>query len=132
MKLPTPPLCQYDVELGSWLRTLRNTTDQEDVLCHIDPSTSGIYVYGNCSALSFTDRCKVFDGEAVTALQNIQAKPTGNDLDHDTLPPFATFINKATKQKERDLGAMISILVQAVIELAGEIEKINKKLESIR
>lgn len=104
--------------------------------------TSPLYIVGNCSADSFTDRTPFYDGDAISEIKAI--KGIDGKIDHNTLPLFAQAMrNKDIFQqqileekivqvkvgeeivKERDLGAMISILVKAVQQLTARIENLE-------
>lgn len=103
---------------------------------------NNLYVGGNISGLSFTDRTPVYEGDALAALIKIKGK--GGKIDHSTLPAFArhtttTQVDTGEKDAEnkpiledtieegRDLGAMISMLTVAVKQLSERLEKVEKK-----
>jgi hypothetical protein len=100
-------------------------------------TTGDIFCNGDVSALTFTDRTKGYEGDALAELANVRAKD--GELDHDTLPEFARaeHVKKTTvriKGKDvvteiiepgRDLGAMISILTVAVQQLAARVEELE-------
>jgi septal ring factor EnvC (AmiA/AmiB activator) len=73
------------------------------------------------SALSFTDRTPLYDGDALKELSEIKGK--NGEIDHSTLPEFA---RKVTAEGEdgRDLGAMISMLVKAVQQIKDYLSQI--------
>jgi hypothetical protein len=111
-----------------------------------------LYVDGNCSALSFTDRTPMFSGDAVSLIKSIKAGADGN-LDHDSLPLFARATYKALTEKGanrkemdrrkgtksttqpqdyedkpgRDIGNMVSILTVAIQQLTERIETLEAK-----
>ena len=112
--------------------------------------TGQVYFSANCSALSFTDRTPFYEGDALAEIKAI--KGIDGEIDHTTLPEFArvqrtiivepaieakeatetepaiTAKEAVTKiQQERDLGAMISILVKAVQQLTDEVELLKVK-----
>jgi len=104
-----------------------------------DPGNDNLYVVGNCSALTFTDRTSFYKGDALAEIKNIKAK--GNKIDHSSLPDF---VRKSIKLEEladpndpnsvvetieegRDLGAMVSMLTVAVQQLTERIEELEKK-----
>lgn len=121
--------------------------------------TPVVYVVGNVSADSFTDRTPYYDGDALTAIKVISSKD--GKIDHTTLPNFAQSITikdiiedrvklektinedgveieSETIEKvkigeeqviERDLGAMISILTVAVQQLTLRVEELEGKLK---
>jgi hypothetical protein len=85
-----------------------------------------IYIDNNCSALSFTDRTPYYEGDAMKELSAIRGKD--RKIDHTTLPKFAQ-----AKNGERDLGAMISMLVaanQQIVAAMQDVEAWIKKIES--
>lgn len=105
--------------------------------------TSPLYVVGNVSADSFTDRTPFFSGDAVSEIMNIKPDEE-NNIDHSTIPQFAQKIiepiieNSSSTEPikneiiiERDLGAMISILVKAIQQQQAEINllKIQKNVD---
>lgn len=109
----------------------------------LQTSTSGIYIAGNCSALSFTDRTPFFEGDALAEIKKIKGDGKGG-IDHTSLPLFAQKeIKHQLKQDKRlkkgdvqlnpvsepgrDLGAMISILTVAVQQITDRLEKLEKK-----
>lgn len=51
-----------------------------------------VYITGNCSFLSFTDRTPFYEGDALSEIQKIKSKD--GKIDHSTLPTFATRIIK--------------------------------------
>lgn len=78
------------------------------------------YFETNVSALSFTDRTKGYEGDALAELAGIKAK--NGEIDHDTLPAFAKSADGG-----RDLGAMISMLTAAVQQLVARVETLEAK-----
>lgn len=106
-----------------------------------NPGDDNLYVTGNCSALTFTDRTKYFEGDALKELLAIKGDKD-NGIDHKTLPEFArgevTLTTEIPPTKEgeeptyisekvsgRDLGAMISMLTVAVQQLSSRLEKLE-------
>ncbi len=92
-----------------------------------------LWLAGNCSALSFTDRTPHFEGDALVELSKI--KGTAGDINHETLPLFARKIVKNEKtnkdEEARDLGAMISILVKGVQQLTEEIDTLKQQVKDL-
>jgi hypothetical protein len=100
----------------------------------------GVYITGDCSALTFTDRTPFYEGSAVEDINKIKGKD--GKIDHATLPDFAhrpgvpAVLPTDPEDPEdlgtpeippgRDLGAMISILVKAVQELSAEVEALKR------
>ena len=89
-----------------------------------------LYLYGNCSADSFTDRTDAFVGYALGAIEKIAANADGN-IDHSTLPMFAV----EPYQDEtgewwpgRSVNNMVSVLTTGMKQL---IEKLAEKDEQI-
>ena len=87
-------------------------------------ASGGVYITGDCSALSFTDRTPFYDGPAIEEINKI--KGVDGKIDHKSLPDFAR-VEKNGMPDERDIGAMISILVKAVQELSTELDEIKNK-----
>lgn len=104
-----------------------------------------LYVNGNCSAESFTDRTPFFEGDALAEIAKI--KGVNGEIDHDSLPEFARKKIKAEKltcktirdnegnevpemaeveEDGRDLGAMISLLTVAVQQLNKRLNALEK------
>ena len=114
-----------------------------------------MYTAKNMSALSFTDRTPWYDGDGIADLKKIKGKD--GKIDHDTLPDFAKKIidgkpdqvNRGKKASSdgieyeevevvgknqevgRDLGAMISILTKAVIQLTDKIDDLTTRVEKL-
>ena len=105
-----------------------------------------LYVYDNCSALSFTDRTPTFEGNALEEIRKIKSKD--GKIDHETLPEFVKvkkqgrpIIEKQIidgeekeiivgyeEEIERNIGNMISVNTKAIQELLNRIEILEKKL----
>lgn len=115
-----------------------------------DVAASGgsLVIGNNCSALTFTDRTPYYNGDAISEIKKISG--INGLIDHNSLPSFVQVHQKRdvyqesiktvkgekiiTKvkigeeiTKERDLGAMISVLTKAVQQLTNRIEKLEKK-----
>jgi hypothetical protein len=114
-----------------------------------------MYTAKNMSALSFTDRTPWYEGDGIADLKKIKGKD--GQIDHDTLPDFAKKIidgkpktvnhgkkngkdgveyediEIVDKEQEvgRDLGAMISILTKAVIQLTDKIDDLTTRVEKL-
>ncbi|NIA14970.1 MAG: hypothetical protein GWP08_12925 [Nitrospiraceae bacterium] len=101
-----------------------------------------LYVGGNVSAASFTDRSPVYTGKrALAILQAIRPLPDTEgrtqrrhgdaewaDVDHDTLGPIR--VERDTEEGpsvERDLNIQIQLLTGAVLELLTRLEAIEEK-----
>ena len=100
---------------GGISRLLRLTVGQDGLVT----VAQGIYVGGNCSALSFTDRTPAYTGKALEALKKIISK--NGEIDHASLPEIAQ-ARSAKGEPERSLGGMISFLVAAAQEVVAEVE----------
>lgn len=61
--------------------------DGSNYAMHTDGT--GIYVYENCSAHSYTDRTPYFDGDALSELLQIRGKD--GEIDHGTMPKFMQY-----------------------------------------
>jgi hypothetical protein len=90
-----------------------------------------VYVPGNCSALSFTDRTPGYAGDALSELKNVINDAQGR-INHKTLPAFARakFTDPSTGQETegRNIGNMVSILTKAVQQLTEKLEVAEKKI----
>jgi hypothetical protein len=99
-----------------------------------------LYIAGNCSALTFTDRTPYYEGDALSEIALVKGKD--GKVDHTTLPAFAKVEKKGmveeiidgktvSKEKvvseERDLGAMISMLTVAVQQLNEKVKVLENK-----
>jgi hypothetical protein len=121
-------------EAGGGARTV-------NVGCDTFNASNNVYVTGNMSALTITDRTPFYDGDAVAELREVRgiaplargdASNDGeSELDHDSLPVFARkrVYNHVTKEErdERDIGAMVSILTTAVQQLDARLSAIEGK-----
>ena len=106
-----------------------------------NPGYGNLYVVNNCSADSFTDRTKGYDGDALAEIKQIKNKD--GEIDHDTLPEFVKKDIKLTRVKEengreikevtvtqgRDIGAMITMLTVAIQQIADRLEKLEAKIK---
>jgi hypothetical protein len=90
------------------------------------------YILGNMSADSITDRTPFFEGDALAAINGI--KGIEGEIDHSTLPEFARVdkIDKKTQEPvtERDLGAMISVMVVAIQQMANQIDELKEQMKA--
>jgi hypothetical protein len=83
-----------------------------------------LWVAGNCSALSFTDRTPMYEGDALSEIEKIKAKD--GKIDHSTLPEFvqSDFTDKDGKVAPgRDIGGMVSVLTVGIQQLKEFYEK---------
>lgn len=124
-------------QLGLYVRDSAGNIAQS-----LNVTSLGIYVALDCSALTFTDRTKAFEGDALAELTKIQSKD--GEIDHATLPAFASKslevgVYEEGKKGEltrvgteivpgRDLSAMVSMLTVAVQQLAARVEALEGKL----
>ena len=93
-----------------------------NAICDTFSASNNVYVTGNMSAASITDRTPHFDGDGLAALRGVRGKR--GEIDHASLPAFARRQVRAadgTLEEGRDLGAMISILVAAVGQLESRL-----------
>lgn len=121
-----------------------------------DINAKNIFAQNNVSALTFTDRTPAFVGtnkEALTQINNISSKLNTStsefEIDHDSLPVFAQakipiYSKDCIKREkdsnvcleyeiigysdERSIGAMVTMLVEAVKALSSENELIKTEL----
>ena len=91
--------------------------------------------------MSFTDRTKGYDGDALLEIRKIKSKD--GEIDHDTLPEFVKKEIKLTRVKEendektkeviieqgRDIGAMVTMLTVAMQQIADRLEKLEEKIK---
>lgn len=93
-----------------------------------------IWVAGNCSALSFTDRSSYYDRKkALAAVRAIKPTKEGADwgkVDKDTMPDGTVVIKEQKTAsgtvevvKERDIGKTLSVLLSAIQELIDDGDK---------
>lgn len=95
----------------------------------IAPPNNGLYVVGNVSAESFTDRTPWYSGDALKALRGVSGNKRG--INHRTLPSFARRSTRATggkPQDGRDLGATVTLLTRAVQQLIDRVEELEAKI----
>ena len=90
-----------------------------------------VYVPGDCSANTFTDRTPGYSGDALAELKSIVNDARGR-INHKTLPAFArakfTDPETGTKTEGRNIGNMVSILTKAVQQLTEKLEAAEKKI----
>jgi hypothetical protein len=112
-----------------------------NVSCDTFNASANVYVTGNMSALTITDRTPFYDGDAVAELRQVRgvaqyakggAPLAGeSELDHESLPTFARkrVYNHVTKEErdERDIGAMVSILTTAVQQIDARLAALEEK-----
>jgi len=106
-----------------------------------DPGYGNLYVENNCSADSFTDRTKGYNGDALSEIKRIKNKD--GEIDHDTLPEFVKKEIKLTSVEEesgreikevtvtqgRDIGAVVTMLTVAIQQIADRLEKLEAKIK---
>jgi hypothetical protein len=87
-------------------------------------ASGDLWISGNCSAASFTDRTPYPAGEydALTEINNIQG--LNGEVDHTTLPEFVK-VEKDNGVVERDLGAMISVLTIGMQQLEARLKALE-------
>ncbi|HPF54576.1 MAG TPA: phage tail spike protein [Clostridia bacterium] len=95
--------------------------------------TGDMYITGNCSAESFTDRTPGFNGDALAAIAKIKTDKKGN-IDHASLPDEARKKVKVTKygkdkkivkvseEDGRDIGMMVCLLTEGLKQLIEELK----------
>jgi hypothetical protein len=88
--------------------------------------SSPLYVVGNVSADSFTDRTPHFDGDALSLIRGIRGHD--GEIDHGTIPDFARTMDDAGVLG-RDLGAMITLQTVAIQQLLDRVEALEKRSE---
>lgn len=91
-----------------------------------DPGANNLYVTGDVNCASVTDHTPAYAGDAVAEIKAIKTKD--GKIDHTSLPKFCQKRYTDSEEKEqigRDLGATISILVEAVRQLTARIEKLE-------
>lgn len=96
-------------------------------------AAGNLWVAGNISGLTFTDRTPMFAGDAVAAIRNIAAKSDTVDdrgwgeLDHGTLPAgvLVEVVEDKKTVRRRNLSNMVSLLVKGMQELTERIEALE-------
>jgi hypothetical protein len=88
--------------------------------------TGDVYVSGDVSALTFTDRTPYFSGDALAAIKNISG--TDGQIDHATLPEFARRTLQRT-ETETVLGDRVPVNPEDAWEEYAEAETIYDKNE---
>ena len=108
-----------------------------------NPGNNNLYVTGDCSAATFTDRTPWFEGSAVEAIRHIRGDRL-HGIDHSTLPAQVRAVTIKREMKEaggaeptpiyeeypeigRNLSATVSMLLVAVQELTAKIESLEKE-----
>lgn len=93
-----------------------------------------VYVPGNCSALSFTDRTPGYSGDALAEIKSIVNDAQGR-ISHKTLPAFARAKvpdpETGLQTDGRNIGNMVSILTKAVQQLTEKLEAAEKKITEL-
>jgi hypothetical protein len=116
-----------------------------------DPGDNNLYVVGDCSALTFTDRTPVFEGDALKAIAGITSKD--GKINHESFPEFMKSVyrepiyedyeeinengeveiktrsDKYVEKTGRNLGNTISVLLKAIQEQQVMIEELQKKIK---
>lgn len=96
-------------------------------------SSGNVWIYGDCSALSFTDRTDAFVGNALAAIAKIAADEEGN-IDHSTLPEFAQAVYtnaEGQEQAGRNIGNMVSVLTKGIQEMSDMMAKKDKEVSDL-
>ena len=140
------PIIELKAKTGTWL--IRNDESEGNKLTfengtwamHLfSPAAGGgMYLYGNCSANSFTDRSPVYKGdEALKLLGDVKAVVGTKDadgwaeVDHSTLGRMRK--DNAKKEAEedaepgRDLGMNIQLNSAAILELLKRVERLEAR-----
>jgi len=117
---------------------VRNVTDDVNVI-HIynsggmslgssvvDPGANNLYVTGDVNCASVTDHTPAYEGDAVAEIKAIKSTKNGM-IDHASLPRFCQrkYTDNEGEKVGRDLGATISVLVEAVKQLNARLEKLE-------
>jgi hypothetical protein len=92
-------------------------------------TNGNIWVNGDVNCASVTDHTPAYEGDAVAEIKAIKSTKNGM-IDHASLPKFCQkkYLDKeGDEQIGRDLGATISILVEAIKQLTARIEKLENK-----
>ncbi len=99
-----------------------------------------LYVGGDCSALTFTDRTPVYQEDALAAIQGIKSDENGNII-HSTLPEFAImpyFTPEKGWEPGRSIGDMVSVLTTAIQQLIkhqavkdAQIADLTKRIQEL-
>jgi len=111
------------------------TNGAAGIAMYLTADAGNLYVLGDCSAASFTDRTPMFAGDAAELIRNIAAKQDTVDakgwgeLDHGTLPAgvlVETIEDKKTVRR-RNLSNMVSLLTKGFQELAQRVEALERR-----
>jgi len=103
--------------------------------CDTAYTTAALYVATNMSALTITDRTPFYEGDALAELRQVRGKTKTvkgkavREIDHDSIPPFAKVRRRDTRTNEehdeRDIGAMVSMLVVAVQQIGERLDALE-------
>jgi len=100
-----------------------------------DPGDNNLYVVGDCSALTFTDRTSFYEGDVLEEIKKIRGRD--GKIDHSTLPEFVksqiilvSYLDPNDPneiiEQGRNLGNMVTMLTIAVQQLTERIEELEK------
>jgi hypothetical protein len=119
---------------GFYVGRSTGNTDAQAAIYDMTVDTDGnVWILGNCSALSFTDRTDAFVGDALAAIAKIAADEKGN-IDHSTLPEFAQAVYTDAEGREqagRDIGNMVSILTKGIQEISDLMSEKDVKIADL-
>jgi hypothetical protein len=116
----------FHIENNNSLLRILDTAFSTQLLT-LDQS-GNLYVDGDINCASVTDHTPAYTGDAVAELKIVTVKD--GMIDHTSLPKFCQkkYLDKeGNEQIGRDLGATISILVEAIKQLTARIEKLENK-----
>ena len=93
--------------------------------------TSPLYIVGNCSADSFTDRTPFFDGDALSEIKKIKGKD--GKIDHSTLPEFVHVKKEKIIEPEvmaqKEVKAAKATKTQEAVEYKAAVEAKSAVIE---
>jgi len=120
---------RFDTNNGTFRFAQRSGTGSPTEEMTLD-NAGNLWVLNDCSALSFTDRTRGFEGDALSLLKTVRSRD--GEIDHATLPTFARREITVTEPGDRvrtvpgrDLGAMVTLLTVAVQQLAARVEALD-------
>ena len=122
--------CEVDSPYAFWMQVRQGASVKWPL--SLQPLGGGVrvgedlYVVGDVNCASVTDHTPAYVGDAVAEIKAIKTKD--GKIDHTSLPKFCQKKYIDSEEKEhigRDLGATISILVEAVRQLTARIEKLE-------
>lgn len=145
-----------DTESGSDVGSNLNILSRTDAgafktTCLLVNRSSGLFTFGNsiyvtsdCSALTFTDRSPLFEGDALTALKAIKPEAGSKEgdwshVDHATLPEGVARMTRTAVYKDKATQETLPLAefdvkraeIEAALESKGELPIDQKEREEV-